>query len=230
MNKKIIDRLNKMMALGKNNGNEGDTAMRMAERLMDEYGITVEQLEESRMEDEFGDMGITAMKAKSTRPKPWENSLADTIARHFGCIYVLEKRCSFDTNFKTRYSVKFVGHESNRITCEVLYEWLHKKFIKEAKTLYKEQGYLRDSYLYGASYTLAKKYNLKSVSTENSNSLMVISAVQRYMNDTMSVREARKRTHKVISDSFKCGQKLGESISLNAQCNVSEKNRLTVRN
>lgn len=223
MNKKIINKLNKIIALSKNNGNEGDTALIMAEKIMNEYGITHEQLEECRMEDEFGDMGCTCLKSKSIRPKPWETTLAYTIARHFGCISVLEKKCNADTNFKFRFSLKFVGHESNRLTSEILYEWLHKIFMAEAKKLHKSNKYLQDSYLYGASYALYEKYknDMEDVSSK-SNSLVVLSAVERYVNETMDVKNSKSRKHDVSADSFYEGKKLGKSISLNRQCYSSE--------
>ena len=213
MDKKIIDKISKMIALSKDNGNEGSTALEMAEKLMDTYGVSYQQIEESRLEDELGFIGETEGRQLSNI-KHWEKVLAQVIAVHFGCMTYIHKVRNAGTHWKMKSAICFVGHESNRITCEYIYEWLKKAIRKEARKNVSSK-YLIDSYCYGACSALHTKYKAEK---PYGTGLVVVDAVQRYVNENLNLTSGRQRQVNVYSSASLKGAEFGKTISLNRQC------------
>jgi hypothetical protein len=112
----------------------------------------------------------------------------------------------------------FVGHESNRITAQCMFEWLKKELRKEARKNVENKAMI-DSYCFGAVKALYEKYHTEKPACSG---LVVVSAVQRYVNDVLNAVEGKSRKVSVYEKASREGAEYGKGISLNRQCN-SEK-------
>lgn len=133
MNEKIISKINKLMALtSSSNVHESAKAAEMAFKLMEENNISMNDLDASNIKEELGELGVSYSDSKS-RVTFWERQLSLVIATHFDSISFFSVRPHPTTYGRYIRSIGFIGHESNRITCELMYDWLRKTIKRESK-------------------------------------------------------------------------------------------------
>jgi len=222
MEKKILDRINKLLALSKNpNVNEGNSAMEMAEKLMAENGISFSDLDASRLENDLGPINESDKKYRCHQFYPWEKSLSYIIAQHFGCISYT--RTSYDGFYRGKpkkvYAIVFVGHESNRITAEIMYNWIRKLIAKQAKESVHSSEI--SSFCWGAVMALKAKYEVKK-SEIVSNCPAVVDEVQKYVEENLNLKTKKSRAVSIYSGASEAGKKAGENISLNRQFGLKQ--------
>lgn len=223
MEKKLLNKLNKLLALSKSpNINEGNLALEMAEKLMNENGISYSDLDKGNIENTLGSIDKEYMKFGVKNLLAWEKLLGIIIARNFDCMFYT-KETYRDEPYHGRlckiYAGSFIGHEANRRTSIIMYEWLHKLILKEGKKKYSKYSEI-NSYCLGAVTELSKKYQKES-SKENKSEkgLMVVNEVEQWAKDNLNMKK-KSLTLRSDPESFNSGKSLGSSLSLNKQFNL----------
>lgn len=222
MNNKIMDKINKLMALRSSpEKGEASTAMEMAIKLMEENNISYSDLDASKLEDELGPIGQEKYKKFVTKsPSSWEKLLGKIIANHFDCLYITSsiyreelyhgKPCKI-------YSPVFVGHEGNRRTAMAMWQWLRKKILEEAKN---ECPYDLKGFCSGVVTKLMEKYPIEKKESEassNSTELVVINKVEEWANLNMNIKSGKALSIGGSSVAMAKGKDMGEKLSLNKQ-------------
>ena len=216
MNEKIFSRINKLMALTSSpNKNESDRAAEMAFKLMEENDISMNDLNVANLKEELGEVGVSHVDSKS-RISFWEKQLGYVIATYFDSINIITTKQHPTTYGRYVRSMGFIGHESNRITCELMYDWLRKTIKREARKKFSDYAQ-RQSFCVGVVQSLKEKY-LKEKQNENKNEkgLVIYDEVRRFA-DNMNMKEDKAKCPALGSESFGAGKEMGSELSLNRQ-------------
>lgn len=216
MNEKIIARINKLMTLtSSSNKNESEKTAEMAFKLMEKNNISMSDLKASNIKEELGEVGVSHLDSKS-RITFWEKQLGYVIATYFDSINVITTTRHPTIYNRHIYSMGFIGHESNRITCELMYEWLRKTIKRESRKKFSDYAQ-RQSFCVGAVMSLKRKY-LKEKQNENKNEkgLAIYDEVKQFV-DNMHMKQDNTKCPALDSKSFNVGKVLGSELSLNRQ-------------
>lgn len=155
MNTSKIEKIKKLLTTAASGSGatkaEAETAMLLAQKLMDSEGVSMEDVAGLSMDDELGELGHEWLYEDGKQFYNWKKVLISNLAYFFDCQLV---RCSCGTR-KDKFDI--VGRESNRITCKMFYNWIHDRTMKEAKELYGSQTAKRNSYCVGVANGLADK-------------------------------------------------------------------------
>lgn len=222
MNNKIMDKINKLMALGTSpEEGEASTAMEMALRLMEENNISYADLDASKLEDELGPIGEERYDVFIVKsPSSWEKLLGKVIANHFDCIYVTSSKYR-DELYRGKpckiYSPNFIGHEGNRRTAMAMWQWLRKKIMEEARNVcpYDLKGFCS-----GVVMKLEEKYPIEKKETSTSSDsteLVVINNVREWADIHLNIKSGKALSIGGSSEAVNKGNKMGENLSLNRQ-------------
>ena len=215
MEKKIIDRINKLMALStSSNVNESAKAAEMAFKLMEEYNISSKDLTAANLTDTLGEIGRTELAPKGNMAT-WEKQLSVVLGKYFDCVSYTSKRYDFE-KCKFTYCTGFVGHESNRITCETMYEWLRKLIGREANKKFSYSA-MRTSFAIGVVQGLMEKYDTKQKSDSNETGLVIYDEVKNWIDNNMNMKTSKLRLPSVSSSAYAAGKSMGSDLSLNRQ-------------
>lgn len=222
MEKKLLDKLNKLLALSKSpNINEGNLALEMAEKLMNENGISYSDLDKENIADTLGAIGQEEVRNTTTAVEAWEKLLGQLIAKHFDCLYFTSvTKCGWyrSGSRKTYYAPLFIGHEANRRTAIIMFNWISKLIKKEARKRYSRWS-LQTSYSLGAVEQLSQKYKKETVEESNEKGLMVVDEVEKWVSDNLKVK-TKSLSIRGDSESYNSGKALGDTLSLNKQFNL----------
>ncbi len=216
MNEKIISKINKLMALtSSSNENESAKAAEMAFKLMEENHISMSDLNAGQIQEDLGEIGATTLNAV-TKLTIWERQLGFVIANHFDSISFNQRR-----EHPTHYgwwvhSMGFIGHESNRITCEIMYEWLRKVIQREANKTFPDYA-RRQSFCIGVVNSLVKKYYEEKKEDKNETGLVIYDEVRKWADNNMNMKTAKSRVLSVYSSAFQAGASMGNNLSLDKQ-------------
>lgn len=216
MNEKIIARINKLMALtSSSNKNESEKAAEMAFKLMEENNISMSDLKASNIKEELGEVGVSQVDSKS-RITFWEKQLGYVIATYFDSICFTITRHHPTIYGRYIHSMGFIGHESNRITCEIMYDWLRKTIKRESRKRFSDYTQ-KQSFCLGVVQSLKEKY-LKEKQNENKNEkgLVIYDEVKRFA-DNMHMGLDKAKCPVLGSESFNAGRAMGSELSLNKQ-------------
>lgn len=216
MNEKIISKINKLMALtSSSNVHESAKAAEMAFKLMEENNISMNDLNVSNIKEELGEVGVSHVDSKS-RITFWEKQLSLVIASHFDSISFITTRPHPTTYGRYVHSMGFIGHESNRITCELMYEWLRKTIKREARKKFSDYAQ-KQSFCVGAVNSLKEKYNKeKQNETKTETGLVIYDEVKQFA-DNMHMKTDNAKCPALGSESFNAGKAMGSELSLNRQ-------------
>jgi hypothetical protein len=220
MNKNKIDKIKKLLAKADKSANnceeEASLAMKMAMEMMDSEGISFADIQASSMEDELGELGESILNGTSKKYLNWEKILSNALGYFFDCSTINNRVTSYKSERK------IIGRESNRITCEIFYNWIYDKAMKEAKELYHVQTAKRNSYCLGVANAIQKKvFELKPMSkstTPNAWGIVPIDEVLEFMRKKYPDLKDVSYSYSVSDDrAYSAGKKSGEGISLNRQ-------------
>ena len=216
MNEKIISRINKLMALtSSSNKNESEKAAEMAFKLMEENNISMSDLNASNIKEELGEVGVSNVDSKS-RITFWEKQLGYVIATYFDSINFITTRHHPTIYGRYVRSMGFIGHESNRITCEIMYEWLRKTIKRESRKKFSDYAQ-RQSFCVGVVYSLKEKYlKEKQNETKTETGLVIYDEVKQFF-DNMNMKNDKAKCPALGSESFNAGKTMGSELSLNRQ-------------
>ena len=226
---KILDKVRKLLALAGNNSNqhEAASAAEMAARILDEYNLTLTDVEVREIVE-------CAVKFNTMNTQDWYGMLAVTVANVFDC-YVFKR---VDDTEKNSRAV-FVGTRSDAEVASYVYMYLFnvctrliKKAVDDNQTdsdNRMSRGKARKAYSYGLVNSLEKriisfygkrcKENEKvvGVSGKSGKELMVIkeNAIDKYLNSIDRERNYKKtKIDSVDTNLFERGITDANGISL----------------
>lgn len=220
---KKIEKIKKLLALSSNNPEreEAERAMEMACKMMSDEGLTAEDIKQSSMDDEYGELGESWLNDGELKQMlNWKKVLISNLAYLFDC-----KLINFSEQRKNK--ILIIGRESNRITCEMMYNWLHDRTMKEARELYGAQTAKRNSYCVGVANGIAAKVHQIKPKENLPNGWGIVplseaesymkqfhpNTVKRSLSTTVSDREANSRGYRVGKDTS-----LNHQFGLKAIC------------
>lgn len=251
---KILARVRKMLALGKNRGateGERDNALRMARATLEKYNLDLASVEESTHKPTAGEERVE--KEGRFYGRPWARAIAVAAADLCFCsyLYVGARRGS-----DTRHC--FIGRTSNAITALELAQYLVESVHREAKR-HQRQHYLgNDSYrafAWGAASAIRQRVRDLRAASEKaaqqessapkqadapqstevtmSKALVVIQANEAAANRQFIEQHYGKKLGSGRSgqgfndgDSAARGRAYGQTVSLNRQVGGSDRPRL----
>lgn len=215
-----IEKIKKLLAKADNSRNsseqEAAVAMEMAMSMMDSAGISMADIQASTMDDEFGEMGHSWLNGgESKQMFNWKKVLIHSLAYFFDCELV---NCPEGRKSK----VDIIGRESNRITCEMFYNWIHDRTMKEAKERFGSQTAKRNAYCVGVAQGIKMKvFEIKPkamTSKANGWGIVPINEVKGYLRKIYpELRTGKITTTSSDRDAYAAGRIVGENTSLNNQ-------------
>ena len=158
MNNKTIERIQKLLdrAEGTTFEAEAEACLRKAQQIMSSEGISAADIASKSKDDELGVLGENKLNNGEAKSYfNWKKILLNSLSYFFDCKLIFSSAGSR----KVVYTV--IGRESNRITFEVMYNWIHDKtmkaYIKEHyKNLTKGKA-ISTNVSDGAAYSSGKK-------------------------------------------------------------------------
>jgi hypothetical protein len=215
-----IEKIKKLLAKADNSRNsseqEAAVAMEMAMSMMDSAGISMADIQASTMDDEFGEMGHSWLNGGEPKQMfNWKKVLIHSLAYFFDCELV---NCQEGRKSK----VDIIGRESNRITCEMFYNWIHDRTMKEAKERFGSQTAKRNAYCVGVAQGIKMKvFEIKPkamASKANGWGIVPINEVKGYLRKIYpELRTGKITTTSSDRDAYAAGRIVGENTSLNNQ-------------
>lgn len=225
LNAKVIDKINKLLALGNNAAaaqNERETALRQAYSLLAKHNLEMNDLKAK------DDRIQTAVLAKRHL---WAIRLASSIAELFFCEYVTGKG-----NANYSYHI-FVGREANTTVASSLFLYLSKSLLKEARYHVKKNNISYEPYkaemdfLKGASMAIAinartlreekEKESMQESANSTGTSLVLASyydqereANAQWVSDNMQVKERSLKTDVELNANTLNGFQHGKKVNL----------------
>lgn len=218
MDNKLIEKIQKLLAMGNgtaNGGeNEAEVALAKAYALMQQNNIDMATVQSASREQILG-----ALDKSSVTPPPmkvWEQGLFNCLMFFFDCenYYYTVRR-----NGTTQTTVYAIGRESNRITAIMMYKWLRQK-IHEDSFAYKANQ--RQGYCFGAVRGISNKVHSIKKTAEQTDAWGIVPA-----NEVLQWMEEHLRSIKTLTlhgqvtdwSAYKDGVKDGETVNLNHQVN-----------
>lgn len=227
---KIIERIRKMLALGRNAGateGERDNAMRMAHKLLAAYNLELAEIDADPAKKET--MEPRAEYRATFYGRPWARNVAHSIARLMACNYLTITA----TKGKETTHI-FLGRHTNAVTAAYLAEYLVNSIDREGHRQTRQgshdNAWFR-AFAWGATVHIRDRVTAmlanKDEQTAMSDSKALVlanfyqkemSANQEYQNKLYPVTK-NTRGGKGISNAegFARGHEYGGSLSLNQQ-------------
>ena len=214
-----IEKIKKLLAKADKSHNsseaEAEMAMKMAMDMTNNAGISMSDVQASSMDDEFGELGHSWLNGGEAKQMfNWKKVLLANLACFFDCKIV---NCSEGAR---KIKCDIIGRESNRITCEMFYNWIHDRTMKEARELYHSDTAKRNSYCVGVAQGIASKiYEIKPRSSEkNGWGIVPIDEVQNYMSELYPhLTHGKIKTSVRDGGAYGAGHRAGSNTSLNHQ-------------
>lgn len=215
-----IEKIKKLLAKADKSCNsseaEAEVAMRMAMAMMDSADISMSDIQSSSMDDEFGELGHSWLNGGEAKQYfVWKKILIQNLAYFFDCSIV---NCT--EGRKSKFDI--IGRESNRITCEMFYNWLLARTMKEAKEKYGSQTAKRNSYCLGVAQGIANKIKQIKPREEtvkvNAWGIVPIDEVNKLMCELYpNLTHGKLKTTMSDCGAYAAGREVGNNTSLNHQ-------------
>ena len=215
-----IEKIKKLLAKADKSRNsseaEAEVAMRMAMAMMDSADISMADVQSSSMDDEFGELGHSWLNGGEAKQYfVWKKILIQNLAYFFDCSVV---NCTEER--KSKFDI--IGRESNRITCEMFYNWLHDRTMKEAKEKYGSQTAKRNSYCLGVAQGIANKIKQIKPKEENAKAngwgIVPINEVNKLKYELYpNLISTKLKTTMSDGGAYVAGREVGNNTSLNNQ-------------
>lgn len=225
MDNKVLDKLQKMLALGKCMGtteHERDTAMKMAYKLMLAHNLTEDDVTKHR-EPEVRDRYEAAGWAM-----PWARDAITVIADLFFCKHAYNRRKINST--KTMHY--FYGKESNAKTAMYMADFIVGRILKEGRTRYGDNLCAATrSFATGCVATLARRvHKLKedAIAEQQAGTYVggtALMLVDLYAQEELAntalmtdVKEAKPRKEAPVDfEHYRAGREFAQGLSLNTE-------------
>ena len=219
MNDKIYEKIKKLMALssGSNFEDESNTALAMANSLMEQYNITAKDLDEYGRSQEFGKL-TNDQKGEPTLYKIWEKQLMNAMAKLFNCELVLSHEVS------RKSTMHILGREGNVRTAIAMNDWIVKKIKEDAKKKYPGRNMsARNSYALGCVDNICSRVakmveDRNKEGVQNGWGLVPVDEVKQFMRQQFPhLSHSKSKATNSDSKAYGAGIVDGANIGLNKQ-------------
>lgn len=131
---KLLDKIQKLLNLGNDTCYiaEAEKALKKAEELMKQNGISAEDLLGHSKDSVLGTLGEDYLSDSEKQYRRWERSLICSIAKMFDCKILT---VSYSSRYCKKSKIVIAGRQSNRITTKLMYNWIRDKTLKEARVI-----------------------------------------------------------------------------------------------
>ena len=221
-----IEKIKKLLAKADTSRNsseeEAEVAMKMAMAMMNSADISMSDVQASSMDDEFGELGHSWLNGGEAKQYfNWKKILIQNLAYFFDCAVI---NCAEGRKSK----LDLIGRESNRITCEIFYNWIHDRTMKEAKEKYGSQTAKRNSYCLGVAQGIANKIKqikqIKQIKPKEENAkvngwgIVLIDEVNKLMCELYPhLTHGKIKTTMSDGSAYAAGREVGRNTSLKHQ-------------
>ena len=219
----IIDRVKKLQALSTSaNANEAAAAAAAANRLIDQYRLSLADLEikESAKEPVEEADGYIYQSGKITF---WRSNLAALLAKHYGCAIWNDADWS-SGRMVSRY--RLVGRRSDIGICHYMYSWLTLEIERLSNSEAKGRGRVFvSSYCVGFVSGISEQLKLSRVQVqEQATSSSIVKINERLVESEAELNRLHKLKKtgasfhsRIDHNAFSAGKNRGESIHLGAK-------------
>lgn len=218
MNDKIYDKIKKLMALSSSDfEGESNAALTMANSLMEQYNISMADLDEYGRSQEFGEL-VNKAKEEAKLYKIWEKRLVSALSRLFNCQVVVEHPAA------RKSQIHILGREGNVKTVIAMNDWITNKIKADAKKKFPGRAMAeRNSYAIGVVDTLCVRIddmvkNRDAQAEEAGWGLVAVDEVNSFMKSQYpALRNTKTRTTVSSAGAYGSGRSDGNNIGLNKQ-------------
>lgn len=219
---KILNRVQKMLALGKDSGAteaERDTAMKMAYKLLAKHNLTLADLPEEQSE-------CREMLVYRVHGNKWIGQVCNQIARLFFCKYFFMR-----TSVAGVLNHHFVGRQSNVETARYMAEFIVKGIKREASKRYGQAtSHEGRAFGTGVSVTIILRVNelLAKQDLEDTPGTAIViynlhkaeqQANEQWIsqNTNVTISTTKTKFKDVDAHAYADGKEFGKTVSLNRQ-------------
>ena len=225
MDKKLLRKIQKLLALGAGDGPEAESAMKKAGELMAANNIGLEDITDGEIKDD----GILeeAIKLNAKNIMVWEVGLSHAICSAFGCKQL--KRT--DSRGSDRL---FIGTKSDLQLATWFYKYLRIKIARESEVkfrLVKDQK----TFGYGAVETLKDRllemFIAKETAMNDNTKALVVAkdaAVGRFIRENYNVRRRKSQPLNISNEAaLFAGLEAGRKMSINRPITASKTSKVS---
>ena len=219
MNDKIYDKIKKLLSLA-GDGNfesESNTALDMANSLMQRYNITSKNMDEYFREQELGKL-VNSQKEEPHLYKIWEKMLMSALAHLFNCEVV------FNHDGSRKLTMRVLGREGNVRTAIAMNDWIVKKIKEDAKKKYPGRNMsARNSYALGCVDNICSRVakmveDRNKEAVQNGWGLVPVDEVKQFMRQQFPhLSHSKSKATNSDSKAYGAGIVDGANIGLNKQ-------------
>lgn len=219
VNEKLVRKIEKLLNLGNGSNfvGEAEAALKMAYDLMQQNGISMEDVSKVSKDEVLGKLGTSVLDEEEKQYRKWEQSLIASIARLFDCQVV---RTGYNSAYYKKATFSIVGREANRVTAKLMYDWIRSKTMKEARTICSTAS-SRNAYCTGVAAGIRKRVNETKAKEPKTDKwgLVPINEVSQYLRTAFGETKSRSLTASQVRDAaaYQYGKAEGGRISLNRQ-------------
>lgn len=215
MDEKILKKITNLLAMadGQANENESEIALSKAYNLMQEYGLSREDVANMNKDTVLGP--LDEERLVRTPMAVWEQRLLCVIAHLFDCEVL---RGDLRSRYRTEIKSYIIGREGNRATVKVMYDWLRHKIDRDK---YCVPARARTGYCLGVVDEITLK--AQALKQDNANKtdawgIVPMDEVAVWLNNRYGKLESHTRTSSVSDlSAYDQGRADGRTVNLNKQ-------------
>lgn len=213
--KEILEKVKKLLALAANNpeANEAKSAMDMAGKLLAQYDLSMEMIEEGQRANRFSSEDVPVYIDRNAF---WEGQLSMVVSEVFNC------KVFRNAGVTTKYTWCFVGETHNVEICIWYLKYLRLQISKRTEEKYQKMKD-RDAYALGIVHSVAVRLRemnraRREAMTENSKALALragkeLDTYWKQIKQQLGLRE-HKHNRRLDDDAINQGMADGRKISL----------------
>lgn len=220
--KKILDRINKIMALAKGSSFEGeaDTAMKMAQSYMRQYGLSMSDIE--FQEELKTEIKHNILEEESPRNiQVWTRMLAGSIAIVFDCQFVTCK------NYKGKGidKLSFIGYTEDIEMTKVVFHCLYTS-IRQYSRIHYKRPLDKNSFRLGVCSRLLERVREEKQKDKQESKryeLIIVEKsthVKKWFEENLNVTKSKERNNKINPFAHAHGRKHADSLDLGNRAKV----------
>lgn len=217
--KKILERIKKIMAVAKGSSFEGeaDTAMKMAQSYMKQYGLSMSDVE---FQEELKEKIIHDIMTGKENPRAiqrWTQILAGVCGMIFDCQFVLVK-----DDPKDRLS--YIGYSNDVEMAKLLFGILYNSIRTHSRKLYPMKMSIfnkaKDSFRLGCCIRLLERAHEEKQKDQKENNrygLMVVEKglrVKNWSDENLNITNSKVRNGRILPSEYEKGRKHADSLDL----------------
>ena len=219
-NKKVFEKLEKILAKTKPGSNASDNEVEIAlaavNKLLTENNLSMAEFDEFSRTNQLGELTFNKF-SEEKKWYLWEQSLASQVALFFDCRVVLTKQ-----KRSKKSQMSFVGREENIRTSILMFSWLDQDCLLKASGYKKGCGRAWLDYCTGFVSGITEKIEAQLKQREESfvkagKELMILNEAEQFLKKAFKPEIRKLALDYSESQAYREGEKEGKQKSLNHQ-------------